>query len=122
MLTIELPLPDRVLSPNSRAHWRQKARATKAYRGLAAAAAAAARGLTYEPLPMRAAIVRATYRVADRRRRDRDNLLAMLKPVFDGLQDAGVVRDDADLTYAPVHVEVVGRKGEHGVTLDIDAI
>jgi crossover junction endodeoxyribonuclease RusA len=121
-IEIHLPLPDRRLSPNARTHWRPKAAATKQYRELARGLATCARGATYEPLPMRAALCRVTYRVADRRRRDRDNLLAMLKAAFDGVADAGIVRDDSDITYAPVQVEVVGRGGQTGVVLSIEAV
>jgi Holliday junction resolvase RusA-like endonuclease len=36
-----------------------------------------------------------TFVVPDRRRRDMDNLLAMLKPAWDGLVDAGLLVDDS---------------------------
>jgi crossover junction endodeoxyribonuclease RusA len=121
-IEIEMPLPDRRLSPNARTHWRSKAQATKHLRELARGLAVCAKGLTCETLPMHQALCRITYRVADRRRRDRDNLLAMLKAAFDGIADAGIVGDDADITYAPVAIEVVGRGGETGVTLRIEAV
>ena len=118
MPTIYLPLPDRRLSPNARAHWRSKAAATKAYRALAAEAARRVAG-DDDAMPYESATVEVTYRVADRRRRDRDNLLAMLKSAFDGLADGGVVEDDADFIYLPVKVEVVGRRGDLGVSLHV---
>ena len=34
-IVIELPLPAKELSPNSRCHWRAKAKAVKAYRAMA---------------------------------------------------------------------------------------
>ena len=46
----------------------------------------------------------------------------MLKAAFDGIADAGIVGDDADITYAPVAIDVVGRGGETGVTLRIEAV
>ena len=120
-IEIKLPLPDRRLSPNARTHWRSKAAATKALRQAARDAAAIAMRSTDEPLPMGAAKVTVTYRVADRRRRDRDNLLAMLKAAFDGIADAGLVEDDADFTYAPVRLDVVGRNGDVGVSVEVEA-
>lgn len=33
---------------------------------------------------------------------DGDNALAMLKPAFDGLQDAGIVTNDRQITHKPV--------------------
>ena len=42
----------------------------------------------------------------DRRRRDPDNLSAMLKPVWDGLQDAGVLGDDRAVTLHPIEQHV----------------
>lgn len=121
-IEIKLPLPDRRLSPNARTHWRSKAAATKAYRQAARDAAAIAMRSTDETLPMGAAKVTVTYRVADRRRRDRDNLLAMLKAAFDGIADAGLVEDDADFTYAPVRLDVVGRNGDVGVSVEVEAV
>ena len=121
-IEIHMPLPDRRLSPNARTHWRSKAQATKHLRELARSLATCAKGATHETLPMHQALCRITYRVADRRRRDRDNLLAMLKAAFDGIADAGIVGDDADITYAPVAIDVVGRSGETGVTLMIEAV
>ena len=54
----------------------------------------------------KAAEAEATFFFRDKRRRDRDNLLASLKAAFDGIAAAGVVEDDADLTHLPVRVEV----------------
>ena len=119
-VTISLPLPDRCLSPNARTHWATKARATKRLRSLARDAASLAIGATGDALPFATARVRVVYRVRDRRRRDRDNMLAALKAAFDGIADAGVVVDDAALVYLPVEVEVVGRGGETGVDLHVE--
>jgi len=43
------------------------------------------------------------------RRRDEDGLIAWLKPVFDGLQDAGVITNDSALTIGRVE-QVTGKK------------
>lgn len=103
-ITIILPLPRRILSPNGRAHFHPKAKAVKAYRTLAMAAA---RNATPGPSP-RWERARALTRFffSDRLRRDGDNLLASLKPAFDGIVDAGVLADDRGLSHEPVGVYV----------------
>lgn len=54
------------------------------------------------PYRLESATVQATFYHKDKRRRDGDNLLAMLKPVWDGMVDAGVFVDDSGLTHLPV--------------------
>jgi len=103
-ITITLPLPPRELSPNARVHWAAKAKRTKAMRERANMEARAAQGRRTRRWER--ATVRATFYHKDRRRRDRDNLLASCKAVFDGLADAGVIVDDAGLTHLPVECEV----------------
>lgn len=97
---VVLPLPGRTLSPNARVCWQAKARSVKAYRGFAFSLA------QRYPRAWKAAEAEATFWFRDRRRRDRDNLLASLKAAFDGIAAAGVVEDDADLTHLPVRIEV----------------
>jgi Holliday junction resolvase RusA-like endonuclease len=103
---IEMAVPPAVLGPNARpSHWSQRARAARRVR-----ASAKALGLALGiATPMRAARVTPIFFFPARRRRDRDNLLARCKAIFDGLADAGVVRDDSDITYEPVRVEIVPR-------------
>lgn len=101
-LVVTLRLPPRILSPNARPHWAAKARAVRQYREAAYLLALAER----PPRPMRRARVTATFYFPSRRRRDPDNLLASLKPAFDGLADAGVVTDDSGLIHMPVEQRV----------------
>jgi hypothetical protein len=68
-----------------------KAAAAKKYRAEAKAAAESA-GIETGPWPL--ASVTASFFFACRRRRDQDNAMAMLKPAYDGLVDAGIVIDD----------------------------
>lgn len=112
-LRIVLPLPPKVLSPNSRCHWATKAQAVKGYR--LAARLLAMHQWDSRQKPMASADVTCTFRFGDRRRRDRDNLQASMKAAFDGLADAGIVSDDSafrhetrigEVTDDP-HVEVV---------------
>lgn len=90
---IELPFPPRALSPNSRFHWRAKARAVAHYReacGWAGKEALQSLPPAFRgPLspPVRAEV---TFLVPNRQRRDPDNLMASLKPAWDGLVDAGL--------------------------------
>lgn len=107
-LTVTLRLPPRELSPNytvgSRGGRMGKSAKTKDYREASHWAAVCA--ATDGPYRWPAASVQARFFFRDRRRRDRDNLLASLKAAFDGLADAGVVQDDAGLTHLPVIVDV----------------
>lgn len=115
-IRISLPHPPAALKPNSRPHWRAKAKATKDYRYGAHVAALdqCDGGQGWKGASVK---VIATYR--DARRRDKDNILASLKAAFDGLADAGIVADDADFTYEPVEV----RKGKDvGITLIITEV
>jgi len=94
-VTIILELPNRVLSPNSPpgsfGGRMQKAASAKRYRRLAKEAVIAediASG------PWHRATIRATFYHKQKRRRDDVNHLAMLKPAYDGLVDAGLLADD----------------------------
>ena len=75
------------LSLNARDHWSVKARHTKVWRNWA-------KGQAHEFPPVDAVNVRLTWFVTDKRRRDEDNLVPLLKALCDGLVDAGVVADD----------------------------
>jgi crossover junction endodeoxyribonuclease RusA len=102
-VTFTLPLPPRSLSPNARQHYMAKARDTKEYRTRAKVEgwkipASNRPGWTE-------AIATTVVFAPNRRRRDRDNLLASLKSAFDGLVDAGILADDAGLHHAPLRIE-----------------
>lgn len=94
MLTfaLELPWPDRRLSPNARGHWAITANAKKRYRARCAAIAIKA-GVGGLVEPGRALDVHLTFLPPDRRARDWDNLLASMKSGLDGLSDALGVDD-----------------------------
>lgn len=86
-----LDLPDLpTWNANSRGHWSQRASEVAAWR-LVAKQAANAAGIP----PLDVVFVELTMIPADRRRRDPDNLAGALKPVLDGLVDAGVIPDDS---------------------------
>ena len=95
------------LSLNDRMHWRKKAGITKKVR--------AGVFLDAESIPVLGwATVELHYVPRDRRRRDRDNLVATLKPCMDGLVDAGVIPDDTPeyLTWT-VHIDPPNRADPH---------
>jgi hypothetical protein len=102
--TIILPLPPRVLSPNCPAGTRggrfARAAAAKKYKRLASEAT---RELRIESGPWAKATVRARFFHKQDRRRDDVNHLAMLKPAYDGIVEAGLLVDDdaAHLTTLP---------------------
>jgi len=95
MMRIELPWPDARLNPNRSKgrHWaavhhvRGKARRD----AWALTHQASRNGPSYEvgvPVPLRITFVQP-----DRRQRDRDNLLAAMKPSLDGIADALGIND-----------------------------
>lgn len=93
-----MSLPPKQLSPNARVHWAAKAKAVREYRQEAALRASA----TYIPdQPPRwdRARTKVVFNFHRRGRRDRDNHAAMLKSLWDGLVDAGVLVDDAGLSH-----------------------
>lgn len=87
---LTLPWGTPPLSLNDRIHWSTKSTWTKTLRQTAWALAKQAK---IPPLP-KGCQVGLVYEPPDRRRRDEDNLFATLKPLADGLVDAGVVADD----------------------------
>lgn len=89
----ELPLPwsRPPLSLNQRMHHHARARVVAEVRRTAGWLAKAARIGHHHRVK-----VELIYTPATRRRRDADNLVAALKPLVDGLVDAGVVADDDD--------------------------
>ena len=97
-IVITLRLPPRELSPNGRPGWAPKARAVRRYRETAHLLALAAR----PGRPMERARVTAKFYFVDRRQRDPDNLLASLKSAIDGLVDAHVVGNDANMVHMPI--------------------
>ena len=94
-VTIILPLPPAVLSPNRPAGTRggrfARAAAAKRYRKLARCAAEDTQITTG---PWERATVAAAFYHKQNRRRDDVNHLAMLKSAYDGVVDAGLLVDD----------------------------
>ena len=94
-ISITIPIPPRILSPNARPHWAKKAKATKAFRLRSwAASSAATKGTPERWLKAKLEVV--AY-FPTRRFPDPTNLMASLKAAEDGICDAGVVANDRGL-------------------------
>lgn len=90
MMFVRLPWPPRILSPNCRAHWREKAPITKKYRHDCGWHAKEA-GL--KKLGSRRANVRVEFYPPNNRKRDLDNCIGACKALFDGIADVIGVDD-----------------------------
>lgn len=111
-VTIPLPWPPRVLSPNSRAHWSTQATPRKAYRR---DAATLTRSLVGRRGPAGVPEIRVTFCPPDNRARDLDNCIASFKAAQDGIADALRIND---ATFRPVYAfGPVERGGRVVVTL-----
>lgn len=101
LLEVTLSFPPKELMPNAlrRLHHQARARITKPYRE---EAGWVWRSQRLPAAALEVATARAVFYQPDRRRRDPDNLLLSLKPVWDGARDAGVLIDDDELYHLPV--------------------
>ena len=101
--TVILPLPPPALWANSRVHWSVRHRETRFARRLARVEAV--RALDGQPPPMWEAATMNVRFSMPHLRFDASNLMRSLKAYEDGLQDAGIVRNDRGLW--PARPEVV---------------
>ena len=88
-MIVTLPWPPRELSPNSRNHWRPKAKSAKGYRFVAHLLACEQKC----PVGLERATVAITFNPPDNRARDLDNMLASIKSGLDGIASAIGVDD-----------------------------
>jgi len=95
-LKIIIPIPSPKLSPNARLHWAAKSKLTKAARRFAYTRAREALGRNPAPLWDKCRANVAAY-FPTVRHPDPDNLIARLKATFDGIADAQIMIDDANL-------------------------
>ena len=87
MTVIELPWPDRVLSPNARVHWAKKAKATKAARNDASWIAISSGVRTYDFAGLNELNVTLVFIPPDNRARDTDGMISSVKAYCDGIAD-----------------------------------
>ena len=98
LVEIVVPLPPREMHPSVRVHWRRKLVPKRQQRSDAwIAGSGALCGLA--PPFWESAKVEATFWMP--RRMDPDGLISWLKATFDGLQDAGIILNDSNLTILP---------------------
>lgn len=98
-LELSLPWPPKVLSPNARKNWRGLAKPKAAYRELCRVETLLQCHPSHVKLPNFIHLV-MEFVPPDRRKRDRDNLVASMKSGLDGLADALGINDNrfTDLT------------------------
>ncbi|MFD6677527.1 hypothetical protein ACFWDA_24600 [Rhodococcus zopfii] len=89
-IVLELPYQNPPLSMNDRKHHMARARITRQIRSTTAWLAKQAK----VPIGLEHATVCLHYRPRDRRVRDADNLMPVLKAACDGLVDYGLTADD----------------------------
>lgn len=88
-MSISIPWPPRLLSPNDRSHWTKKAKAKAAYRDTCKLI-----GLANVPkLPQGHIHLTITFHPPTMRAFDLDNALASIKSGLDGIADAWGVND-----------------------------
>lgn len=115
MITVTLPWPDKALSPNGKhGAWQVKWRAKKAARQ---DALILARQQRKELPPTGLLKITIVALPPDRRRRDRDNLLAMLKPSLDGIAQALDV-DDSRFVPFPIEIREPEPGGQITITVE----
>ena len=90
--TFEFGQPGKLLSLNDRTHWATQARLKKAWRGTTGWAALQL-PKSFRPANSKI-LVEVVLPVKRMQRRDAHNFVATVKPIVDGLVDAGVVTDD----------------------------
>lgn len=101
MAEIVLPWPSKLLSPNARIHWARKAAVVKQTRRDAWLLTCHAFGRSLSLRGSNRVAVSMTFCPPDKRRRDRDNLIASMKAATDGIADALGVDDSRFVcTYA----------------------
>lgn len=124
MLKFEFPWPPRELSPNVSVYWRTFGQAKARYKedcGWAAKAQidthSMARLVDRRRFPLKPPVKAQVTFVCDGRRRDPDNHMAMLKPLWDGLVAIEVLEDDS---HEKLHIEKPKwERGEKKVVVEL---
>lgn len=91
-LTVEVPASQIITSNNERGHWAKRSDVKALLRHKSELLARAAR----LPKGLQRAHITVHIDYPDKRRRDAHNLMPTIKPIIDGLVDAGVLVDDSD--------------------------
>ena len=88
-MIIDLPLPDKLLHPNARPHYMQKARLVRQHRDHAQFIARTHKDRKTFTKP----VVSMDFHLS--RKRDVDGLVAWIKSYLDGFEDAGLFENDS---------------------------
>jgi len=88
-MTIDLPLPHKLLHPNARPHYMQKARLVRQHRDHAQFIARTHKDRKTFTTP----VVSMDFHLT--RKRDADGLVAWIKSYLDGFEDAGLYANDS---------------------------
>ena len=92
VLTVEVAASQIITSNNERGHWAKRSGIKRTLRHKTELLARAER----LPKGLQRVHITASIDYPDRRRRDAHNLMPSIKPIIDGLVDAGVLVDDSD--------------------------
>ncbi len=96
MIRYEFGWPPRELSPNVSVHWRTLAKAKREYKEACGWIITELRwGQAQVMVAFSPPVTAQVTFVCDARRRDPDNHMAMLKPLWDALVEMGVLEDDS---------------------------
>ena len=91
----EFSWPPSALSPNARVHWRTLGKAKASYKDACGwTINLSGKNPMVKPRLKPPVTAQVTF-VCDKRRRDADNHMAMLKPLWDALVEMGVLEDDS---------------------------
>lgn len=113
--TLHLPLPPKELSPNVRAHWTVKARATKAHRVASWACAKQQMPKAWKACAVELDMEYRCSRDAEGYvAADIANALSSTKAAIDGLVDAGIAPNDSKKWLTWGRVSLITRKCEQG--------
>ena len=118
-IVLDLPfLPDKSLSPNGRAHWRERKRHADSMSDSVIARVREHDRATIDPC-------KVVYHVRwCGKASDRDNFIASMKPALDALVHTGIIVDDAPghLHGIEVTYERVKHRNETGVRIEIGEV
>lgn len=99
MVSINLPWPPSILSPNNRDHWTKKSTVKSEYRKSCGEVAKETRPL----IPDGNIHIRLVFYPPTRRHYDMDNLLACMKSGIDGVCDAWGIND---VRFRPITIDI----------------
>ena len=120
MTTFHLPVdPALLVSGNRRVHWSERARLARHWRHLGYITAHQHRILGYRTYAR--AHITVTFTFPTRHRRDVGNLTThVVKPLVDGIVDAGLLPDDDDAHLVGPDLRRDPTPGPHAIRIDIE--